>query len=587
MNKQIITITFCAVFFAAMGGRSQGKTTEEQVDSIVAILPQLQGKERINALADIAVLTEGYAMEKHYIWLLVKEARKQKDVEREVWALTNLVGVYYAQIDSDSIFIVSEEAIRLARQHGLYSHLFFVKHQLIRHYQKEGKILTAIRTAEEAYQEAKELRDHESIARILAAISHLYYDLYQLEEAVRYRLQSIEEAEKDRDSNAMIFAENYDFLCNMTRYLNLPHETIRYADSMHTEIIRLHSQVQRHYFSVHYHRAIAYAKMKQPNLALQAIRQAEELLSPQWSNKYIEVQVDDMYGEYYFAMGNYDKAVEHISRLADYYKETNITNGIYLAKNQLVEIYAAKGDYKTAYELQSQIRHMNDTLNRNRFYAQINELRTFFQLDKVERESELKTAAIRQQRMFIIGLTFACLGLILIVLLVIWSRKKIAQKNKGLYLQIKEQDRLEEELKQLKSLAQTDSYPSSQHEHEHENTNTKQQQLVAKLHQYLLCDKKFTNFDIEYTDIVAALATNKTYLFDAVKTITGKTVQEYINYLRLDEAKKLLDSNPQHTIEAIAMDCGFNTARTFYRLFKKRYNLTPAEYGKMGLKKNN
>jgi AraC-like DNA-binding protein len=76
------------------------------------------------------------------------------------------------------------------------------------------------------------------------------------------------------------------------------------------------------------------------------------------------------------------------------------------------------------------------------------------------------------------------------------------------------------------------------------------------------------------------MATNRAYLFDAIKTVTGKTPMVFINHLRLDEAKRLLDNTPL-TIETIACECGFTTSSTFYRQFRDRYQITPAAYRKM------
>ena len=125
----------------------QPQSNVAQIDSIAALLPQLQGSEKIDALKNIVHLTQGAEMEKHYKWMLLEEARKQNDVEHEVWALTNLVGIYYSQFDTDSIFIIAEEAIPIARKHKSYARLFFIKHQLTRRYVWDGKILTAIRNA--------------------------------------------------------------------------------------------------------------------------------------------------------------------------------------------------------------------------------------------------------------------------------------------------------------------------------------------------------------------------------------------------------------------------------------------------------
>jgi len=111
--------------------------------------------------------------------------------------------------------------------------------------------------------------------------------------------------------------------------------------------------------------------------------------------------------------------------------------------------------------------------------------------------------------------------------------------------------------------------------------NEQQRKLVSKLNNYLLSNNNFTNPDIERDSLISELATNKTYLYDAIKIVTGKTLQEYINSFRLEEARRLLDSRSEYTILSIASACGFNSYRTFQRLFRKKYRLSPGEYSKL------
>ncbi|MDR0296050.1 MAG: helix-turn-helix domain-containing protein [Prevotellaceae bacterium] len=192
-----------------------------------------------------------------------------------------------------------------------------------------------------------------------------------------------------------------------------------------------------------------------------------------------------------------------------------------------------------------------------------------------------RLAKLRQQQLIITGLSLAYVALALIVALVVWGRKRIAEKNRGLYRQIKEQDNLKETLQQLTLRYDALSSSVSQPAQENESIDKKQQELVAKLQDYLLCEKIYTKFDIDHKELTSALATNKTYLFDSLKNITGKTPQEYINDLRLDDAKKMIYSYLRYTMETIAIDCGFNSYRTFHRLFKKKYQLSPAAYSKL------
>ena len=210
--------------------------------------------------------------------------------------------------------------------------------------------------------------------------------------------------------------------------------------------------------------------------------------------------------------------------------------------------------------------------------------------EALELEKLLKDEQIHFQKKQIV-LISAILALIITTLsIMIYFYSKKQEINRGLYRQIKEQDRLAEDLQQMtlryNKLEQSVSHykeitKEQNAEMEAPYENNKQYMLVAKLHEYLLCDKRFTQPDIGYKDLAAELITNKTYLFEAVKTVTGHSLQEYINLIRLEEAKKMLDEKSGSSIEIIAAECGFNTYRTFHRLFKQNYHLSPAEYLRM------
>jgi transcriptional regulator GlxA family with amidase domain len=60
---------------------------------------------------------------------------------------------------------------------------------------------------------------------------------------------------------------------------------------------------------------------------------------------------------------------------------------------------------------------------------------------------------------------------------------------------------------------------------------------------------------------------------------TGMSPLEYVHTLRMEEAKQMLESGSA-PIEAIAGEVGYEDAGFFSRLFKRRVNLTPAQYRK-------
>lgn len=60
---------------------------------------------------------------------------------------------------------------------------------------------------------------------------------------------------------------------------------------------------------------------------------------------------------------------------------------------------------------------------------------------------------------------------------------------------------------------------------------------------------------------------------------TGMSPLEYVHTLRMEEAKQMLEAGDA-PIEAIAGEVGYEDAGFFSRLFKRRVNLSPAQYRK-------
>lgn len=67
------------------------------------------------------------------------------------------------------------------------------------------------------------------------------------------------------------------------------------------------------------------------------------------------------------------------------------------------------------------------------------------------------------------------------------------------------------------------------------------------------------------------------YLSDLLKKETGKNTKEHIDYYLLEKAKNLLLSN-ELNIKEIAYDLGFESPKSFSKLFKKKLGVTPSTY---------
>ncbi|MGI6733987.1 MAG: helix-turn-helix domain-containing protein [Anaerovoracaceae bacterium] len=89
---------------------------------------------------------------------------------------------------------------------------------------------------------------------------------------------------------------------------------------------------------------------------------------------------------------------------------------------------------------------------------------------------------------------------------------------------------------------------------------------------YLNYDKKITLEDL--SNIVYL---NPYYISHLIKNTSGLSFQNFLNYVRLEYAEKMLVEN-KLTLTQISQSCGFSSLSYFNKCFKAWYNMTPAEY---------
>lgn len=80
---------------------------------------------------------------------------------------------------------------------------------------------------------------------------------------------------------------------------------------------------------------------------------------------------------------------------------------------------------------------------------------------------------------------------------------------------------------------------------------------------------------IGLSDAAAALGYSRNYLSHRIKKLSGMTFPELLANLRVEHACGLLG---KMTVLDAALECGFETERSFYRVFRRITGLTPGEY---------
>ncbi len=97
-----------------------------------------------------------------------------------------------------------------------------------------------------------------------------------------------------------------------------------------------------------------------------------------------------------------------------------------------------------------------------------------------------------------------------------------------------------------------------------------------------ICEYLKTNYkqDLNIKKLCTLFGTNKTTLSSRFKNHTGQTIVEYVNKLKLNEAKRLIRRG-EKTLSQISEELNFSSQHYFSKWFKKHEQHAPSEYARM------
>ena len=190
---------------------------------------------------------------------------------------------------------------------------------------------------------------------------------------------------------------------------------------------------------------------------------------------------------------------------------------------------------------------------------------------------------------------FATISMLLLagltIYLVVRHLHTVKRKNRFLAKQINNQLKCQEELHQAKieverlkqmpeNVPQEIIHESTKQEDDENNVvkmSPEDKNLFDKLDRLIEEEKLYLDPDITRDRLLKEIHISKNTFAQLIQTYAGTNFSGYINNKRLDYSIHLLREY-NYTIEAVATDAGFNNARSFYRIFRNRYGMTPSEY---------
>ncbi len=109
------------------------------------------------------------------------------------------------------------------------------------------------------------------------------------------------------------------------------------------------------------------------------------------------------------------------------------------------------------------------------------------------------------------------------------------------------------------------------------NSYSAQDRALFKLLEDLI-KENLNNFDFNLEDILPDMGISYSHLNRKTKSLIGLTPKKYIQEVRLQEAKRMLENQEYNTVKAVAYSTGFKDLKRFSRSFYKRFGKYPSSF---------
>ena len=585
--KKIICFLLITTVFEVLGnclyGNSKSTVKHAQsnyintVDSLLNLINNASGQELLKLYPRLhKALYEVGDIDVHlkYNRQFIEAARAAKDKKMEAIAHVLKIEAMYNYRMPDSIMLAeSLNALDFMQDvDGAEVHYFYMASVVGDIYMLQGKYEEALKTAEKFYEEAKKKNNNSGLVASLQTMGKAYEELGLPDKAEISFRESITAADEKTDSGMK--GEAYSYLVDMLNGQKQYEKALEVNKEFEAYLERIdayNGELKNLCFLNYLGYAASYTKLGQHDLAWEYISKAEQF--PVAATDMGMYSVENERFQLLFEEGKYAEAEQSLDRLEEILKgEASSFQATLKIKEARAEVYFLLGKYEKSANIFKECIASKDSLQRVEMATKLNTLRTQYEVDKLEMQKEQQR---RTSRTTIIWLSVALALLFLIIIIIVLNTRRLHSKNRSLIQHIEQLDRLEKEDEQIRSeLARKDISDSTGNEEQNKLSS-----LYLSLQELMKNPAIFTNPDINRKTIAEILGTNEKYIFDTIREYYGMSVSDYITNLRLNYVKNLLaHPSEKRNIETIALDAGFNSRSTFYRLFKDYYGMTPAEF---------
>ncbi len=551
-----------------------------QKDSLLHVISTSRGEEKLKAYSLLTLLPfseEETEVKLNYINDFIKEAQKQQNKEFMHDAYRMMLITLYNDLQIDDFQREAAEYMPFFKTNHFSKTYFYIYELLLRTYGAQGDGTRVINEAKRMYDEAKTENCLYGMTKSVYMLGVIYFMEKRYDEAETFMRETIEKAkellEEDNDKdNHILLSDAYSELVNallgqkktedilpvlpIWRKQLASFEQFFGKDDAAGSLLEYYSFSARTYsFLNDYDKAEVYCD------SLEQINYSPIMLPRIWEYR---SQISEGRKEYDKAIYWIDKTIEENSRWGE-------ERATVIFMRHKARILCKMGRGEDAWPVYDSAFNRNDSLHVAEYNAQLDELRTIYEVDKITFEKERN----RNYMLFALGGCF-----LLVILLGIWIyyHRQIAKKNKTLVLQIKRSEN-QEKIFNNEALPATSFSADETDDSPHFWPEKRKDQLCSAIRDIILKEKIYRNPSINRNFLINRLNTNKDLFIESFQYCFEMSFSELINTLRLKDAIILLEQSDL-SIEVISEKVGFGTVRTFQRQFRSKYNMSPKEYRK-------
>lgn len=405
----------------------------EVKDSLLRIyLASPADTTRLRTLYQIALLDQLSPTFIYYENKLLEEAIAQKNVHYQSAAIYAHIIYYYNLLDQKHAEQWLRRLEQLSEKHNYYCHYFRGKKLVIEFYIISQKIELALKQAQDMYDKAQSLGNHDGMREACLCLMTGYFNTLRYKEGITYLNKAFELTSPDSS-----LATQIDLLTKAVlaySYLHDNDNMFRYLEELNNAKNRLQEEsttvltngYTNLYLLIDLQYALYYTRLQRPAEAWEYLQKSERYLSTSSFLPYRLIRLA-AYAEYYQLTKEYDKALVYLEDAIELVTPISLDDAMIYGL-QKADILVKMGFPDDALPIYKQITKARDSLYTVFSTSQIEQIQSLYNMDQLLFQKEQRQATFH--RICLITSIIIIIALLLFNLHMYRSRKRLQQDEK-------------------------------------------------------------------------------------------------------------------------------------------------------------